>query len=169
MEFQYEYAGRSYPVRIKRAGEGFNVDIGEEEYAVTAKEIKPGFFVLNINDKVVKLSIASEGDQRHIFFHGSVYRFTRAEGKKRKSEDYDSLSPEITSPISGKIVKVDAENGDAVETGQTLVTIEAMKMEYQVKAPFAGIVKNIKFNQGDQVEIGTVLVEINKEETEEGE
>ena len=169
MEIQYEYAGRSYPVRIKRAGEGFNVDIGEEEYAVTAKEIKPGFFGLNINEKVVRLSIASEGDQRHIFFDGTVYRFTRAEGKIRQRDDYGSLSPEITSPISGKVVKVNAEDGDVVETGQTLITIEAMKMEYQIKAPFGGIVKSIKFEQGDQVEIGTVLVEINKEETEEGE
>ena len=166
VELQYEYAGKLYPVRIKKNGEEYMVGIGEEEYVVKSKEVKPGYFTMKINGKSVKLSMASEGNQRHIFFNGQVFRFTRAEGRKREKGDYDALSPEITSPISGKVVKVDAEEGVHVEGGQTLITIEAMKMEYQIKAPYGGRVDKIRFKQGDQVDIGMVLVEMKKTEGE---
>jgi 3-methylcrotonyl-CoA carboxylase alpha subunit len=166
VEVQYEYAGKSYPVRITKNGDEYKVLIGEKDYLVKSKEVKPGYFTMKINGKPVKLSMASEGNQRHIFFNGHVFRFTRSEGRKRGKGDYDAMSPEITSPISGKVVKVEAEEGAHVEGGQTLITIEAMKMEYQIKAPYKGRVDKIKFKQGDQVDIGMVLVEMKKTEDE---
>ncbi len=166
MEFQYEYAGKSYPVWIKKDGDGYKVEVEDAAFAVTSKEVKPGHFILKINGNPVKLSMVSEGSQRHIFFDGEVFKFTRAEGRKKKTGSYDALSPEITSPISGKIVKVDVEEGMMVEGGQTLLTIEAMKMEYQIKAPYAGEVEGCGFKMGDQVETGMVLVKMKKTEGE---
>jgi len=165
MEFQYEYAGKSYPVRIKKDGEAFKVEIGDDEFAVRSKLVREGHFIMYIEDKPVKISMSSEGNQRHIFFNGSVYRFTRSEGKRKRSDEYDTLSPDITSPISGKVVKVDVEDGEEVDTGQTLMTIEAMKMEYQIKAPFGGKVNKVNFKTGDQVEIGELLVSLDKDES----
>ena len=162
MEFQYEFAGKSYPVRIKKDGDAFKIGVGEEEFDVSSKEIRPGFFVLNINGKSIKVSMASEGSQRHIFFGGHVYKFTRAEGRRKRSGGLEMLSPEIASPISGKIVKVDAGDGAEVAEGQILLTIEAMKMEYQIKAPYAGTVEEINFKEGDQVDIGVVLVKMSR-------
>jgi biotin carboxyl carrier protein len=166
MEFQYEYAGKSYPVRIKKEGDGYKIEVEDAAFTVTSKEVKPGHFIFKINGNAVKLSMASEGSQRHIFFDGEVFKFTRTEGRKRKTGGYDSLSPEITSPISGKVVKVDVEEGMVVEGGQTLLTIEAMKMEYQIKAPYAGKVEECGFKLGEQVEIGMVLVKMKKTEGE---
>ena len=162
MEFQYEYAGKSYPVRMKRDGDKFTAIIGEQEYIVSSKEIRPGFFIIQIDGKPIKVSIATEGNQRHIFHAGAVYRFTRLEGRKRGGADDGEISPEINSPISGKLVKVDSEEGKAVEEGQTLMTIEAMKMEYQIKAPYGGLVEKINFKEGDQVDIGMVLIVMEK-------
>lgn len=164
MKFQYEFAGKSYPVRIKKDGDAFKIGVGEEEFDVRPKEIKPGFFLLNINGKSTKVSIASEGSQRHIFFAGHVYKFTRSEGRRKKAGDLEMLSPEIASPISGKVVKVAVADGAEVEKGQVLLTIEAMKMEYQIKAPYAGTVEKVNFKEGDQVDIGVVLVNMKKEE-----
>ncbi len=161
MEFQYEYAGKSYPVRMTRDGDKFTALIGDKEYNVSSKEIRPGFFIIQIDGKPVKVSIASEGKQRHIFHDGAVYRFTRIEGRKKNAVDGE-ISPEINSPISGKLVKVDSEEGKMVEEGQTLMTIEAMKMEYQIKAPYDGIVERLNFNEGDQVDIGMVLIVMEK-------
>lgn len=166
MEFQYEYAGKSYPVWIKKDGDGYKVEVEDAAFIVTSKEVKPGHFVLKINGNAVKLSMATEGSHRHIFFDGEVFKFTRAEGRKKKAGSYNGLAPEITSPISGKVVKVDVEEGMMVEDGQTLLTIEAMKMEYQIKAPYAGKVEEWGFKQGDQVEIGMVLVKMKKTEGE---
>ena len=162
MKFHYEFAGKSYPVRIKKDGNAFTVGVGDDDYAVRSKEVRPGHYILYINDKQVKISLSSEGHKRHIFFNGAVYQFSRSEGKRKKGDDYDTLSPDITSPISGKVVKADVEPGATVTAGQTLMTIEAMKMEYQIKAPFAGTVKYVKFKTGAQVEIGALLVSLEK-------
>ncbi|MET0583630.1 MAG: biotin/lipoyl-containing protein [Candidatus Binatia bacterium] len=48
--------------------------------------------------------------------------------------------------------------GDAVELGQGLVIVEAMKMENEVRSPISGEVKEIKVKPGDTVEGGTLLV-----------
>jgi 3-methylcrotonyl-CoA carboxylase alpha subunit len=164
MEFQYEFAGKSYPVHIKREGDGYKVTVGEEVFDVTSKEMRPGFFNLTVNGKPSKISMASEGSLRHIFFQGHVYKFTRAEGKRKKTEELEMLSPDIASPISGKIVKVDVNDGANVTEGQVLMTIEAMKMEYQIKAPYAGTVERVHFSAGDQVDIGVVLANMKKED-----
>jgi len=167
MEFQYEFAGKSYPVRIKKDGNVFRVNVGDEGFNVTSKEIKPGFIVLNINGKAVKVSMASEGSQRHIFFAGHVYKFTRAEGRRKKMGDLEMLSPEIASPISGKVVKVSVTDGAEVGKGQILLTIEAMKMEYQIKAPYAGVVEKVNFKEGDQVDIGVILVNMRMDKSDD--
>ncbi len=167
MEFQYEYAGKSYPVRMSRNGDGFTALIGDKEYDVSLKEIRPGFFIIQIDGKPVKVSIASEGNQRHIFHNGAVYRFTRMEGRKKKGVPEGEISPEINSPISGKLIKVDVTPGSEVDASQTLMTIEAMKMEYQIKAPYAGKVETINFKEGEQVDIGMVLIVMEKKAEEE--
>ncbi len=164
MEFQYEYAGKSYPVHVKKEGDVYKMGIGENEHEVTMKELKPGYYLLRIDGRHVKVCMATEGDQRHIFLDGAVYRFTKMGGRKRKEQEFEGLSPEISSPISGKVVMVDVEEGVAVKEGQSLMAIEAMKMEYQIKAPFDGTVKSVRFSKDEQVEIGEVLIEMEKEE-----
>lgn len=163
MELHYEHQGKLYPVTITREGDGFNIGIGERSFMVESKEAKPGYFVLTIDGKVTKCNIATEGNQRHIFINGEVYRFNRVEAGARPA-GFDKLPSEITSPISGKVTAVAAADGDAVDAGQVLITIEAMKMEYQIKAPYAGKVEKINFKQGDQVDIGELLVRMEKAE-----
>jgi acetyl-CoA/propionyl-CoA carboxylase biotin carboxyl carrier protein len=62
--------------------------------------------------------------------------------------------------MQGTIVKVLVEVGDAVETGQGVVVLEAMKMENQINAERAGTVTAVKVAAGDTVGGGDVLVVI---------
>ena len=63
------------------------------------------------------------------------------------------------SPISGIVVKVSAQPGQQIQTGDTLLVLEAMKMETNITAPMAGKIAKINVNQGDGVQGGQVLVE----------
>ena len=72
----------------------------------------------------------------------------------------------LVAPLPGTVVKVHVAQGDAVEVGDTLVAIEAMKMEHEVHAPLAGTVTEVHVNSGEQVEAGQLLVVVH-EETEE--
>ncbi len=62
------------------------------------------------------------------------------------------------APMPGGVVRVAVATGDAVEAGQVLVVLEAMKMEHAVHAPAAGTVTEVVVAEGDQVETGRLLV-----------
>lgn len=63
------------------------------------------------------------------------------------------------SPISGIVVKVTAQPGQSIQTGDILLVLEAMKMETNITAPVAGKVGKINVSNGDSVQGGQVLVE----------
>jgi len=67
----------------------------------------------------------------------------------------------ITSPMPGSIVKVEVSVGDSVKSGQTLVVLEAMKMENEIKAPQDGVVASINTSKGSSVNSGDLLVSLN--------
>ena len=64
----------------------------------------------------------------------------------------------VVSPMPGSILDVHVKPGDTVAEGQVVVTLEAMKMEIEVKAESAGVVSAVNVKKGDMVESGSVLV-----------
>lgn len=69
----------------------------------------------------------------------------------------------ITAPIPGKISAIAAQKGQAVSKGDTLIILEAMKMEYTLSAPFDGVVEAIDATVGEQVTEGAVLMRVVEE------
>lgn len=66
----------------------------------------------------------------------------------------------LTAPMPGTVVKILVAEGDRVREGQTLLVLEAMKMEQAVQSPHAGTVHSLPFEEGAKVAGGTLLVEI---------
>jgi acetyl-CoA/propionyl-CoA carboxylase biotin carboxyl carrier protein len=66
----------------------------------------------------------------------------------------------VSAPMQGTIVKVLVSAGDAVEAGQSLLVLEAMKMENHINAEASGTVAEVRVNAGDTVGTGDVLVVI---------
>jgi 3-methylcrotonyl-CoA carboxylase alpha subunit len=70
----------------------------------------------------------------------------------------------IVSPMPGKIIALEVAAGEAVTTGQKLLTLEAMKMEHSLVAPFDGVVAELNASEGAQVSEGALLARIGKGE-----
>lgn len=66
----------------------------------------------------------------------------------------------IKSPLPGVILNVKAREGDVVKIGDTLLVLEAMKMENNIEADKEGVIKSIRVKAGDSVLEGDLLVEI---------
>jgi len=67
---------------------------------------------------------------------------------------------QITCPMPGKIWKLNVREGDAVEEGQLVLVLEAMKMENEIFSPAKGQIAMINCKEGDSVNTGDVLVVI---------
>ena len=63
------------------------------------------------------------------------------------------------SPINGIVVKVAAQVGQVIQPGDTLLVLEAMKMETAITAPVGGKISKINVGAGDGVQSGLILVE----------
>jgi acetyl/propionyl-CoA carboxylase alpha subunit len=66
----------------------------------------------------------------------------------------------LTAPMPGTVIKVLAKAGDRVEQRQTLLVLEAMKMETPVVSPYEAVVRKVHVAEGDRVVGGAVLVEL---------
>jgi len=99
---------------------------------------------VHINGKIIKLS-----DPR--------LQIRKARTKGGMSS---SLPNQIRSPMPGKITKVTVKQGDVVKTGQAIIMMEAMKMEYTLKSEMDGQVKTVHVKPLDQVNLGQILVEL---------
>ena len=64
----------------------------------------------------------------------------------------------VNSPMPGSVFKVVAREGQSVTAGETLLILEAMKMEIEVAAPTAGTVKQIAVSEGNTIETDQLLV-----------
>jgi biotin carboxyl carrier protein len=66
----------------------------------------------------------------------------------------------IVAPMPGLVLAIKTREGEAVTAGQTLLVMEAMKMENAVTAPYAGTVSRIYVREGDSIAEGDLLVEV---------
>jgi propionyl-CoA carboxylase alpha chain len=76
----------------------------------------------------------------------------------------DVESGGMVAPMPGRVIDVRCAPSDRVTRGQTLVVLEAMKMEHHVAAPFDGVVVEVRVQVGDQVTNGALLVALDAEE-----
>lgn len=76
-----------------------------------------------------------------------------------KELDQDS---DLKAPMPGKVVNIAVSQGDVVKSGQTLMVLEAMKMEHSIQSPYEGRVSEVFFLVGDQVHEGAELLVIEK-------
>lgn len=63
----------------------------------------------------------------------------------------------VEAQVTGRVVRVEKNVGDAVSVEDTLLVLESMKMEIPVEAPSAGTVSEIRVGEGDNVEEGDIL------------
>jgi biotin carboxyl carrier protein len=93
------------------------------------------------------------------FSEGRVFRPGEAEPAQPRSRTAGAVQA-LTSPMPATVVKVLATPGQAVKTGDTLVIVEAMKMELPVRAPADAVVKAVHCREKEIVQPDQVLVEL---------
>lgn len=66
----------------------------------------------------------------------------------------------LLTQMPGKVVKINVKEGDEVKQGQTLLILEAMKMENEIKAGMDGVVKLLNIEEGQALDSGHLMIEL---------
>lgn len=107
------------------------------------------------------------GSQRWVFLEGEVYVVDLDTGPAARRRGHGELES-LAAPMPATVVRVAVSSGARVASGDTLVVLEAMKMELPLRAPHDAIVAEIRCAEGELVEPGVVLVELMEIEGAEG-
>jgi acetyl-CoA/propionyl-CoA carboxylase, biotin carboxylase, biotin carboxyl carrier protein len=94
------------------------------------------------------------------FWKGHIFRPSPLANQQPGRPRAPRATQALTSPMPATVVKVLAEPGQTVKSGDTLVIVEAMKMELPVRAPSDAVVKAVRCRERDVVQADQTLVEL---------
>jgi acetyl/propionyl-CoA carboxylase alpha subunit len=108
-----------------------------------------------VRGRSMRVAIIRSGNGAWVCWDGIVRRVA-----PESAAVTESAAPEreVRAPMTGRVVKVNAAVGAAVRARDTLVVMEAMKMEYRLAAPRDGVIEAVSCAEGDRVDLGRVLV-----------
>jgi len=160
MFINYEHENHVYNITVEQRENQFFITYDNNEYTVTATELKPGQLSIQLGDRLIKSVISQGGDNKFVFIDGNIFKVKRIELTGRKTTE--KRAGDLHSPISGTVVSVKVKEGSSVKKDEVLMVIEAMKMEYLIRAPYDGTVEKIHFKEKEQIEIGQLTAEIKR-------
>ena len=161
---------RSQPQRISFAGrhgqldlaydllrEGLLLECGGVPFDRPAiRALSPDAVTLEVAGVARTYRVRRSGDLHHVNAPGG--QSSLRELSRFPSGEEALGAGALSAPMPGKVIRLAAQPGDAVEAGQVLVVLEAMKMEHELTAPAAGTLSELHVAEGDQVEAGAPLV-----------
>ncbi|ALA94666.1 biotin/lipoyl-containing protein [Leptotrichia sp. oral taxon 212] len=119
----------------------YKIKIGEKVYEVELEEV---------NEKEGKIEAAKPENIKE----------EKAEKPENKVTGQATGSVKVEAPMQGLVISVDVSLGQKVKAGETLILLEAMKMENPIVAPVDGTVEGIHISKGDTVETGALLISL---------
>jgi len=154
---------QSFVVDVSGTDGQYRITIGEETWEVDARLTAQGIYSLLVDGVSYVADVVDRDGACVVDVGGELYEITVEEQTRhiirtRGGAAGGSRSRTLTAPLPGKISRVAVRPGDAVAAGDTLLVIEAMKMENEFKAGAAGTVAEVRVQPGQAVNAGDVLI-----------
>jgi 3-methylcrotonyl-CoA carboxylase alpha subunit len=107
-----------------------------------------------------RIFVAGPAEAREVFVDGQVFRFEVASADQRRRKAGAAHADSMTAPMPGTVLRILVEPGQQVKRGDTLIKLEAMKMELPIRAPHDGSVETIHCHEGELVQAGVRLLDL---------
>jgi glutaconyl-CoA/methylmalonyl-CoA decarboxylase subunit gamma len=134
----------------------YQFTIGGNSYSVNIKSFEEAVAIVEVNGSEYEVQLHQEVK---IAKTPKLIRSQPPPTPQKSFAPAGGLSA-IKAPLPGVIHKVLVKDGESVKVGQTLLILEAMKMENNILAEKPGVVRNMKIKEGDSVMQGDLLLEV---------
>jgi acetyl/propionyl-CoA carboxylase alpha subunit len=161
---RFQVDGQPHTVIVDESDEGVRVavDDGEAVLLDATTSGVPGYFSMIRDGKPVRAYVTREGRSLRVTVGSRTFLLApggaagRGRGAVGAGVDPAGI---ITAPLAGVVVDIRVSEGEAFESRQVVVVIEAMKMQNEVQAPMHGTVTAIRCTQGERIEKGETVLE----------
>ena len=159
MLYTFQNNQKTYNIQLDQQGNRLKATIDGTSYEVEVLDQNSGELSLRFQGSAVTVQWANETNCEWLAMNGCTFILQKPENKAVQAAE--QVKGEIVaSPLPAQVRAVQVIEGDRVEKDQTLLLVEAMKMEIQVKAPAAGKILRVFVSPGQTVQKGENLVEI---------
>lgn len=163
MKYEVRIASKTHVVEFERQADGWRSSIGGEP-AVSADvaEIAPNIFSVLLSGSSHEIYVTpSSGGQLQLQTGGLELLAEVIDPRSWRGRRHGGAEAEgrqqIAAPMPGKVVRLLVKAGDAVEAGQGLLVVEAMKMQNEIRSPKSGTVERVLVAEGQAVNAGEAL------------
>lgn len=160
MRFRYRLRNETYELRLERAEGGYRAKVRGEAYLVEVVGMQDGEIMLLVNGRQMQVHWVEENGKRWMSIDGRAYVLEKVSTSRRGGKGSADSGNLVRAPMPGQVREVLTAEGDKVARGQTLMLLEAMKMEMRILAPRDGKVVKLSVKQGQQVDKDDALVEV---------
>jgi len=162
LKCEIELDGKLRSVELIHAGPRAHWTIDGRALDADAVEVSPGGYSILIDGQSFEARVESNSDsQLRVTVAGREFdvaiRNSRKWYRDREAGAEAEGRQQVTAPMPGKIVFVLVKTGDAVDAGQGIVVVEAMKMQNEIRSPKSGTVERLLVVAGQTVNAGEVV------------
>jgi biotin carboxyl carrier protein len=164
MKYQTIVNGQTFDIEINEDG---RILVNGEERAIDFRVLRQGeLYSMLLDHRSFEAVVEERDDQYQILMEGDMYEVKVTDERSRRLESAfmafgdSEAEAAIRAPMPGLVVRVPVAEGQAVNRGDTVLILESMKMENELKSPRSGTVHRVYVSAGDSVEQNKLLVTI---------
>lgn len=164
MIYEVMIGEQSFRVELQHAETGWKCRLNGREFPVDVVAGEDGVLSLLLAGKSYEVKQETTATETKVVVGQERFNVAVRDPRSFRSRRYAGADAQgvkkITAPMPGKVVRLLAGEGSAVEAGQSVIVIEAMKMQNELKAPKSGVLKKLNVKEGAAVEAGQSLAEV---------
>jgi biotin carboxyl carrier protein len=154
------YRGVRLAAKLARAAGTVKLALDGVDHEFALVELGPNRWLLNSSHGQLPARAVRDKDRLLVWLSGRTFEFQVTTGDSAADEASGGGDDQARAPMPGTLIKLMVKPGDAVEQGQVLAILEAMKMEHQIRAPRAGVVDEIAGTVGSIIDAGALVVSL---------
>ena len=134
--------------------------VPKEETSSPANEKNEGVYTVSFKGQSYTVSVSDGGTITSMGVSSDESSSNSGDSQEESNIPLSNGKEDVSAPLSGTIWKILVSPNQAVKKGDTLVILEAMKMETEIKATRSGVVLNVSVKESDSVTVGQLLLSL---------